>query len=304
MHLTAHLSFAAANSALLAAPPAGNAQFFSASKLCLTKLIKVFLLPKVLTSPSMYAHQTANLVGRVYKSEKGALVRKKRHHLLALSVFWGGLAAAALVPMAAAHADDCSLGFCSLISGGEPSDVAYAGFRPLATEWTSNQPVNVEVTENGTSFVSGSYNVAEQDFASPLWDENSYTYSTFLPAADNATGIDSDGLSGASINDLAYGPGQGLTAAGPTYLFNNLDVQYANGMQIEVTTGTNEFTNVFAGTSTESGDWLLMPGDSTPILLWDSLPSPSIPEVSDLLSLLPPDLWGPDWASAFPPGLI
>jgi hypothetical protein len=168
----------------------------------------------------MYAHQT-NLVGRVYKSEKGAPVRKKRHHLLALSVFWSGLAAAALVPMAVAHADDCSLGFCSLISGGEPSDAAYAGFRPWATEWTSNQPVNVEVTENGTSFVSGSYNVAEQDFASPLWDEDSYTYSPFLPAADNTTGIDSLGLSGASINDLAYGPGQGLTAAGPTYLFNN-----------------------------------------------------------------------------------
>ena len=81
----------------------------------------------------MYAHQT-NLVGRVYKSEKGAPVRKKRHHLLALSVFWSGLAAAALVPMAVAHADDCSLGFCSLISGGEPSDAAYAGFRPWATE--------------------------------------------------------------------------------------------------------------------------------------------------------------------------
>jgi hypothetical protein len=234
-------------------------------------------------------------------------VGKKRHHLLALSVFWGGLAAAALVPMgpmAIAHADDCSLGFCSLISGGDPSDAAYAGFRPLATEWTSNQPVNVDVTENGTSFVSGSYTVAEQDFASPLWDEDQYNYSTFVPAADNTTGTDSLGLSGASINDLAYGPGQGSTADGPTYLFNNLDVQYADGMQIEVTTDTNEITNVFAGTSTESGDWLLMPGDSTPVLLWDSLPSPSIPDISNLLSLLPPDLWGPDWATAFPPELI
>jgi hypothetical protein len=71
--------------------------------------------------------------------------------------------------MAVAHADDCSLGDCTLVSGGDPTDVAYAGFRPWATEWTSNQPVNVDVTENGTSFVSGSYNIAEQDFASPLW---------------------------------------------------------------------------------------------------------------------------------------
>lgn len=238
------------------------------------------------------------------QEEKGAFVGKMRHQLLALSVFCGGLAAAALVPMAVAHADDCSLGDCTLISGGDPTDAAYAGFRPWATEWTSNQPVNVDVTENGTSFVSGSYNVAEQDFASPLWDEDEYQYSTFLPAAGNTTGIDSDGLSGASINDLAYGPGQGLTAAGPTYLFNNLDVQYANGMQVEVTTETNEITNVFAGTSTESGDWLLLPGDSTPVLLWDSLPSPSIPDVANLLSLFPPDLWGPDWATAFPPELI
>jgi hypothetical protein len=234
-------------------------------------------------------------------------VGKIRHYLLALSVLSGGLAAAALVPlgpMAVAHADDCSLGDCTLISGGDPSDVAYAGFRPWATEWTSNQPVNVEVTENGTSFVSGSYTVAEQDFASPLWDEDQYNYSTFVPAADNTTGTDSLGLSGASINDLAYGPGQGSTADGPTYLFNNLDVHYADGMQIEVTTATNAFTNVFAGTSTESGDWLLMPGDSTPILLWDSLPTPSMPDISNLLSLLPPDLWGPDWATAFPPELI
>jgi hypothetical protein len=229
---------------------------------------------------------------------------KMRHHLLALSVFCGGFAAAALVPMAVAHADDCSLGDCTLISGGDPTDAAYAGFRPWATEWTSNQPVNIDVTENGTSFVSGSYNVAEQDFASPLWDWDQYKYSNFLPAADNTTGIDSDGLSGATITDLAYGPGQGLTAAGPTYLDNFLDVQYANGMQTEVTTATNEITNVWAGNSTESGDWLLLPGDSTPILLWDSLPSPSMPDVADLLSLLPPDLWAPDWATAFPPGLI
>ena len=229
----------------------------------------------------------------------------RRRHLLALGVFSGGLAAAALVPMAVVHADDCSLGDCTLVSGGDPSDAVYAGFRPIATEWTSNQPVNVEVTENGTSFVSGSYNVNEQDFASSVWDEDSYHYSNFLPAADNTAGTDSLGLSGASVNDLAYGPGQGLTSAGdPTYLVNNLDVQYASGLQIEVTTETGKLTNVFEGTSTGSGDWLIMPGDSTPILLWDSLPTPSMPDVSGVFSTLPPDLWGPDWATAFPPELI
>jgi hypothetical protein len=238
------------------------------------------------------------------RNDWGAPVSKQLRRLLALGVLSGWLGAAAFVPIALAYADDCSLGDCTLVSGGDPSDVAYAGFRPVGTEWTSNQPVNVEVTDNGTSFVSGSYNVTEQDFASPLLDQNSYKYSNFVPAADNTTGINSDGLSGVSVNDIAYGPGDGLTAAGPTYLFNNLDVQYPSGLQIEVTTETNQFTNVFENTSTGSGDWLVLPGDSTPILLWDTLPTPSIPDVSGIFSVLPPDLWGPDWATAFPPGLI
>jgi hypothetical protein len=207
-------------------------------------------------------------------------------------------------PIAIAHADDCSLGDCTLVSGGDPSGVEYAGFRPFVTDWTSTQPVNVEVTENGTSFVSGSYTVTEKDFASPYLDQDSYQYSTFVPAADNTSGIDSDGLSGATVNDIALGPGAAQSAAGPTYVFNYLDVQYANGLQADVTTYTNEFTNVYEGTSTESGDWLILPGDSTPILLWDSLPSPSIPDLSQFFSALPPDLWGPDWTTAFPPGLI
>jgi hypothetical protein len=250
----------------------------------------------------MYASGIPDLVG--FDSDKGALVLIPRRHLLVLAVLSGGLAAAALVPMTVAYADDCTSGDCTLISGGEPSDVAYAGFRPFATEWTSNQPVNVEVTENGTSFVSGSYDVQEHDFASSLLDQNSYQYGDFAPAADNTTGIDSDGLSGATVTDIAYGPGQGLTSEGSTFLLNNLDVQYASGLQIEVTTDTNEFTNVFESASGESGDWLISPGDSTPILLWDSLPTPSIPDVSDLFSVLPPDVWGPDWATAFPSGLI
>jgi hypothetical protein len=252
----------------------------------------------------MYALEIPNLVGRVYKKRLGATVRKQRQHLLVLGLFAGGLAAAALVPMAVAHADDCSLGDCTLVSGGDPTGVSYEGFRPFATEWDSTQPVNVEVTD-GTSFVSGSYSVTEQDFASPTLDQDMYQYSTFVPAADNPTGIDSDGLSGATVNDIAYGPGEGLTSSGdPTFLANNLDVQYANGSQIEVTTDTGEFTNVFDGTSTESGDWLVMPGDATPIVLWDSLPTPSMPDISDIFSVLPPDAWGPDWTSAFPPGLI
>ena len=252
----------------------------------------------------MYALEIRNLVGRVYNERQGALVLNRRHHLLALGVFAGGLAAAALVPMAVANADDCSLGDCTLVSGGDPSNVAYVGVRPIGTQWTSDQPVNVEVTENGTSFVSGSYDVSEKDFASPLLDYNSYQYGNFVPAADNTAGTDSLGLSGASVTDVAYGPGAGMTSSGPTYLFNHLDVQYASGLQTEVTTETGKFTNVFEGTSTGSGDWLIMPGASTPILLWDSLPSPSMPDLSGVFSTLPPDLWGPDWATAFPPELI
>ena len=51
----------------------------------------------------------------------GAPVGHKR--VLVLGVFRGGLAAAALVPMPVVHAHAGSLGDCTLVSGGDPSDV-------------------------------------------------------------------------------------------------------------------------------------------------------------------------------------
>jgi hypothetical protein len=79
----------------------------------------------------------------------------QRHLLAVFGAAAGGLVAAAMVPLAVAYADDnCALGECTLVSGGNPTDVTYSGFRPLVTYWTSNQPVNVEVTPRGARLLS------------------------------------------------------------------------------------------------------------------------------------------------------
>ena len=214
----------------------------------------------------------------------------------------GGLAAAVFVPMASAHADDCSLGECTLVSGGPPTDVVYSGFRPIATDWQSNQPVNVDVTHGASSFVSGSYNVSEQDFQSPMLDNSIYQYSNFIPAATNPSGIDSDGLSGASVYDFTLGPGAAVNAAGqPTVLFNDLSAAYPSGAHTEITTLTNEFTNFLVSNGTGSGDWIELAGQSTPTLLWDSLTTDVLP---NLPNVLPPDLWFPNLAEMFPFGMF
>ena len=214
----------------------------------------------------------------------------------------GGLLAAAVVPMAVAYADDCALGDCTLVSGGSPTDVVYQGFRPFLTDWQQNQPVNVEVP--GSSFandISGSYVVSEQDFQSPLMDNAIYKYGDFTSAATNPSGIDSDGLSGASVYDFTYGPG-----ANGAYLLNNLNVLYSDGAHTEVTTVPGEFTNYLVASPAASGDWIELAGQSTPIMLWDSLNSSAFPAtyIADLLqNVIPPDLWSavPGLASSLLP---
>jgi hypothetical protein len=210
----------------------------------------------------------------------------------------GGLAATAFLPMAFAQADDCALGECTLVSGGQPTNVEYSGFRPFIAVWNDDQPVNVEVTQaGGTSYVSGSYIVSEQDYESRLNDHAIYNYSAFTPnTANNPTGIDSEGLAGAKVNDWWHGP-FGTDAGGDTtFSINKLNVYYADGAHAKVITVPGDHTEYFYNDGHEGGAWILDAGQTTPHMLWDSLPSSEFPSTyfSDLLqNVMPPDDWFP-----------
>lgn len=223
---------------------------------------------------------------------------KQRSLLPALAVTTGGLAAAAFLPMVVAHADDCSLGECTLVSGGSPTNVEYSGFRPFIAVWKDDQPVNVEVNQpDGTSYVSGSYLVSEQDYESRLNDHAIYNYSAFTPNTDsNPTGTDSEGLAGAKVNDWWHGP-FGTDAAGDTtFSINKLNVYYADGAHAKVITVPGDHTIYFYNDGHEGGAWILDAGQTTPHMLWDSLTSSEFPSTyfGDLLqNVMPPDDWFP-----------
>jgi hypothetical protein len=121
----------------------------------------------------------------------------KQRLLLAIGAAAGGIAAAAVVPMAFAHADECDLGDCTLASGGNPTDVVYSGVRPLFEDWKDDQATNVVVSDSSfTDGISGSYDVSEQDYSTAVMDNAIYHFGDFTAAADNPTGIDSGGLAG------------------------------------------------------------------------------------------------------------
>jgi hypothetical protein len=90
-----------------------------------------------------------------------------------------------------------------------PTSATYLGFRPLATDWWGNQPVDV-VNQGGVTL--GSYSVFEQDFLSPIFDASLYHYGDFTPADDSTAG-DPYGLSGMSLYDVGFGPGLGSGGA-------------------------------------------------------------------------------------------
>lgn len=231
---------------------------------------------------------------------------EQRRLLLALGAAAGGLAAAAFVPtgVASATPDPCDLGDCTMVSGGPPTDVVYQGFRPLVDDWKDNQLANVVVTENGTSFVSGSYNVTEQDFSSPAMDNAIYQFGNFTPAADNPNGTDLDGLSGATVYDYTIGPGAQTVDGQTIYDANIFNVFLADGNHIEIDTIPGQLTNFLDCTSIGCGDWTEAWGSTTPQLLYDSLITAQFPtEVFNIANYLPPDAWFPDVYSMFPPGL-
>lgn len=211
----------------------------------------------------------------------------------------GALVTAAVIPIAVAHADDCDSGACTLVSGGEPTDIFYSGFRPIVTDWADNQPVNVEVTpsDGGAAFVSGSYNVSEADYKWPVYDISEYHYGTFTPAADNPDGSYSDGLSGASVYDFRFGPGMGATSTGqlgdvpsgqPGDLADYTIAAYPNGAFTGVLTVPGEFQNVFEFDGTGAADFIYYAGQDKPVMLFDTLYDPAPLQAPDLL---PPDVY-------------
>ncbi len=232
----------------------------------------------------------------------------QRRLLLALGAAVGGLAAAAVVPMASANADACdNLGGCTLVSGGPPTDVVYSGFRPFFEEWTDNQPTNVDVAGIPND-VSGSYDVSETDISTPYFDEVTYQFGNFTPAAGNTGDINSDGLSGATVYDMVFDPGGKTVDGATTYGLQNLNVFLGDGNHVEITTDPGVFTNFLYNTPTDSGDWIEYAGSSTPTLVYDTLNNPSFPtELFNAASSLvggTPDAWLPVFDSMFPAGLI
>lgn len=233
----------------------------------------------------------------------------RRRILPMLAATAGGFATAAVLPIALAHADDCTKGLCDLVSGGAPTDVEYSGFRPFFEDWQDTQPTNVLVGgAAGSQFtdgISGSYDVSEQDYSTALMDNAIYHFGNFTPAADNPSGADSDGLSGASVYDFTLGPGANSVDGQTTFDLNDLNAFLANGDHVEIDTVPGDYTNFLDVTPAGSGDWIESAGSSTPTLVWDSLPTSQFPaEVFNPTDYLPPDAWLPDITSMFPPGLL
>lgn len=230
---------------------------------------------------------------------------KQRRLMMALGAAAGGMAATAFLHMPFANADSCSLGECTLVSGGDPTDVQYYGFRPLFEQWVDDQPTNVDVA--GSSFaggIAGSYDVSENDISTPYLDEATYDFGNFTAAAGNTSDIDSGGLAGAKVYDMVLDPGGKTVDGATTYGLQDFNVFLANGDHVWIITDPGQWTDYIYNTPTESGDWIQMAGSSAPTLIYDTLTNPAFPtEVFNVADYLPPDSWFPDFFSMFPPGL-
>jgi hypothetical protein len=211
-------------------------------------------------------------------------------------VVWAGLgaaAAAALIPLALAHADD------EVTLGSAGPDVpntalgpdGYVGFQPYFTEWQQDQPTSVEV--NGS--YAGSYDVSETDRATPWVDQSVYDFGTATTG-----GTDPGGLEGATVSDFALYPSfNAATEQEPppdvTAAVDNIYVTFSNGNEEDVLTtasGTNFYVD---NPASGSADWFEAPGSTVPTELFSNLPdtSAALAAVESISSLLPPDVWFP-----------
>jgi hypothetical protein len=210
-------------------------------------------------------------------------------------IVWAGMgaaAAAALIPLALAHADDevtldkagPEVPYTSLGPDG------YVGFQPFFTEWQQYQPTSVEVDGS----LAGSYDVFETDYATPWTDESVYDFGAAT------SGTDPGGLAGATVNDFALDPSFNAATEqepppGVTAALDDLNVVYANGVEDNVlTTAWGTFYSVDEP-GAGSALWFESPGSTDPSLLLSGLAdtSAALTAVEGLSSLLPPDVWFP-----------
>jgi hypothetical protein len=218
--------------------------------------------------------------------------------MLAIGAVAGGVAAAAVVPIAIAHADDgVSDDDLTLVSAGPHVPYTalgpdgYVGFQPLFTEWQQYQPTDVEI--GGTTV--GSYDVFESDYATPWTDESVYTF-----GSATSGGTDPGGLAGATVTDSAYDPSFNAATeqkppADVTAALHDLQVVYGNGVEDNVlTTASGTYYSV-DDPGVGSALWFEAPGSTDASLIWSGLAdtSAALAAVEGLSSLLPPDVWFP-----------
>jgi hypothetical protein len=223
---------------------------------------------------------------------------KQRRLLLAIGAAAGGLAAAAVVPIALAHADGgVSDDDLTLVSAGPHVPYTtlgpdgYVGFQPLFTEWQQYQPTSVEI--GGTTV--GSYDVFESDYATPLTDESLYDF-----GAATSGGTDPGGLAGATVTDFAYDPSfSAATEQAPpsdvTAALHDIHVVFGNGIEDNVLTTASGTLYSVDDPGVGSADWFAAPGSTEPSLLVSGLAdtAAALAAIENLSSLLPPDVWYP-----------
>ena len=215
-----------------------------------------------------------------------------RRLLLAIGAAAGGIAAAALIPAALAHADD---GLTLVPAGPEVPYTAlgvdgYVGFQPLFTEWQQYQPTNV-VLDGSTV---GSYDVFESDYATPLTDESLYDFGAAT------SGTDPGGLAGATVTDFAYDPSfSAATEQAPppdvTAALHDIHVVFGNGVEDNILTTASGTLYSVDDPGVGSADWFAAPGSAEPSLLVSGLAdtAAALAAVESLSSVLPPDVWFP-----------
>ena len=213
-------------------------------------------------------------------------------------IVWAGLgaaAAAALIPLALAHADD------EVTLGSAGPDVpntalgpdGYVGFQPYFTEWQQDQPTDVYV--DGSKVAAGSYDVSETDRATPWGDQSVYDFGTATSG-----GTDPGGLAGATVTDFAYDPSfnAGTEQAPPpdvTAALHDIHVVFGNGVEDNILTTASGTLYSVDDPGVGSADWFAAPGSTDPSLLFSGLAdtSAALAAVEGLSSLLPPDVWFP-----------
>lgn len=224
---------------------------------------------------------------------------KQRCLLLSIGAAAGGIAAAAVVPMTFAYADDGVDDFAgmTLVSGGPDVPYTtlgpdgYVGFQPYFTEWQQYQPTNVEL---GGSTV-GSYDVFESDYATKWSDESVYNF-----GAATSGGTDPGGLAGATVTDSAYYPSFNAATeqeppADVTAALHDIHAVLGNGEVDNLLTTAHGTWFSVDDPGVGSALWFDAAGSTDASLVWSGLAdtSAALTAVESLANLLPPDPWYP-----------